>query len=184
MTVCSGAAAEFKERLVARVGGDDARVVSANGADVLVLSELTTTLIESRDPGDGPVTDSLTIRTTLAGGISPLHPELESALWALGQTGGLNRWTYRDDGGLLSLESTLLVCDPEDENLLRLGEFLLRSQVSEARAKLFSGLHDTLGGRPALLCKPDGELLWESDDFTIPSFIENDVRPWRERTDL
>jgi hypothetical protein len=113
-----------------------------------------------------------------------LHPEFDSALWALGQTGGLNRWTYRDDGGVLCLESTLLVGNPKDENLLRLGGFLLRSQVSEARAKLFSGLHDTLGGRPALLCKPDGELLWESDDYTIPSFIENDVRPWRERADM
>ena len=182
-TVHSGVR-QFKERLIATLGPDHLRVVSPDEADILVLSELRTYLIENNGSADGSVRSSLTIRTPVAHGVSASHPDFNSVLWALGQTGGLNRWTYEDLGGVLSLESTLLVDNPLDENLLRLGGYLLRSQVSEARAKLFSGLHDTLGGWPAVLRGADGELLWESEDYSIASFIEDNVRPVRERTDL
>jgi len=175
------AAAQFKERLIATLGPEHSRVVEG---DTLVLSELATYLIEHKGSEDGTVPDSLTIRTPLAQRISASHPDFDPALWSLGQTGVLNRWTYEEDGGWLCLESTLLVHNPLDENLLRLGGYLLRSQVSEARAKLFSELHDRVGGQPALLRRADGELLWDSEDYSITSFIEDNVLPVRERADL
>ena len=184
MTVPSRAATEFKEFLVAAVGAAQVRVGGRSAADVVVLSEFGTILTETPGPDDGSIPDSLTIRTPVVKNISASHPNLLVTLNALNSPGGLNRWVYREADAALYLESTLLVGNPTDENLLRLGSFLLRSQVSDARAKLFSGLHDLLDAQPAVLLDADSEILWNADDYTIACFNEVEVLPFHERLDL
>jgi len=173
-----------RESLVATLGAEQVRVVERSAADVVLLSEFGTILTENLGPDDGSIPDSLTIRTPVVEDISASHPNLLVKLYGLNSIGGLNRWVYRQEDAELSLESTLLIGNPADENLLWLGSFLLRSQVSEARANLFSGLHDLLGAQPAILHDEAGELLWNADDFSVSDFNEIEVLPFHERLDL
>lgn len=172
---------DLPKRLIAGLG---ARVVHDDeGTAVLALSELGTTLtMHGGSPVEG-VPPSLQIYTMLGTARRPESPGVREICEAFNISGGLSRWVCDPDTGVLQMSASLLLVDDRNEYLLGLADFLVRSQASEARAKLFAGACDLADATPALLTDSAGSYLWDGEDFGFAGFVEDEVLPFA-RPDL
>lgn len=152
-----------------------------HGSEMLVLSELGTYVDAVPRQSQRPV-DQLHFSTVLCTDV-PRGPQEMELLSQLNSSESLNRWVLLAEGALV-IEGSVAVPNSDDERRMRLCKLMLETQLSRARAALFSGLHDQFGGSPFLIGHEDtGYLRWEEAHSAVHS-IEREILPHSGRTDL